>query len=254
MYKVVVMIFGAIFFNMSAMHIKTDWQNAQDYVLLLVQDLVQRDDKNSIVIVPFKTNVLQDGTAKREASETMLSDIALNGVRVCLALNIPQAGKSFLVIDNKVNDYEEDPACFQGLLCKKVDEKIVENKVNRTSTESYESSFIVYNMPYYKHDEKILTWPYGHEFGDLLSGTKKPCLVLIDEDIYNKEKDVLCRQFCGKRKILEYNKELQSYTEYKPSVLPGISFSSAIFWGALITVGLYYIMPSGLAKNFNANL
>jgi hypothetical protein len=229
-------------------------QDAQDHVFILLQDLVRLDNKDSIIIFPIKTNILEDETAKRKKSETVLSDIALNGIRVSLELNIADTGKSFLAIDNKVNDYEEDPACFQGLLCKKVDEKIVKNKVNCTSTESHESSFIVYNMPYYKQDTGCFDWAYGNDLCELIRFRNEPCLVLIDEDIYNKKEDIvdeIYRRFYGKKKVFQYDKNAQKLTEYKPCFLSEIPFPTVIFWAAVAGVGLYYSMSSGLASNLD---
>jgi len=241
MYKMIVMICCTMLFNLSAMQ----KQHETELIHILLQDLVQRDNTNSIVIVPFKTNNLQDKTAKRKASETTLCNIALNGVRVCLGLHIPEPGKAFLLVDNKADNYEENPTHSHAWLCKKEDEKPTKYRIDSSSSAIYDSSFIVYNMPYYKHNEGCFDWAYGDDLCDLISWRDEPCLVLIDEDIYNKKEDTvdeIYRRFYGKKKVLQYDKESQKYTEYEPSLLSAIPFSIKVFWAAVAGVGLYYSM------------
>jgi len=246
--RLIIFISIAPFFGVSAMQQqKSQQQESQDHLFILLQKLVSHDKDNSIIIFPIKTNDLHDTKTKRKKSEEILSDIALNGVRVSLGLITEIAGKSFLVVDNKVDNYEDDPAQLEGWLCRLADKEIIKKSVNSESTESYGASFIVYNMPYYKQNEGCFDWAYGENLCDLLEHRKDACLVLIDEDIYNKKEDIvhaIYRQFYGKKKVLQYDKTYQKLTEYEPGLFSEIPFPTIMFWSALASVGLYCVMQS----------
>lgn len=246
------MICCTMLFNLSAMQ----KQRETDHIHILLQDLVRSNTKNSIVIVPFKTNDLEKGTVKRKTSESVLYSNALNGVRVSLELNIPQSGKAFLLVDNKADNYEENPTHSHAWLCKKVDENPTKYRIACSSSDAYESSFIVYNMPYYKQNKGSFDWAYGEDLCDLICYREEPCLVLIDEDIFNQKEDVvheIYARFYGKKKVLQYDKESQKYTEYEPGLLSAMPFSVMVVWAALATVGLYCLMPSELTAAININ-
>lgn len=252
MYKVVVMISCALFFNISAMK-KYKIQrmlNEEIHILTLLDKLVCSDNKNSIIVFPIKTSALQDERARRKESEEILSDITINGLRMHLQVtNNETAGKAFLILDNKVDDHKKNPVSCRGLLCKKIDGEIIKQEVNYGSREADESSFIIFNMPYYKQGDGCFEWAYAHELFDFLGHREDPCLVFIDENIYNKVDpiDRIYKRFYGKKKNFKYDKFSHNLEEYKPSFLSEISFYEMVGWAALATVGLYYIMPSGPA-------
>ena len=246
-HNMIIMMCCVLFSTISSMQ----KQHETELIHILLQDLVQSDNKNSIVIVPFKTNDLQGGTAKRKESEKILSNIALNGVRVCLELNIPQAGKSFLVVDNKGGNCKKNPTRHsdQGSLCKKAKTGITNDRVNCQTIAAQEASYIIYNMPYYRRDADCFYCAYLDDLYDHLRGRQAPCLAIIDEDVYSREDivDEIYRRFCGKKKILLFDKKFQKYTEYQPSLVSQIGFPIVMTCGVLVMVGLFYLTPSGLA-------
>lgn len=251
MCRIMLILCCALFLNVSAMK----EQSQQDQMWTLVRKLVRPGNEDSIIVFSFKTNTLSDKREKRRESETVLSDIALRGIRLSLLLDTATVGKKFLFVDNKVTHYEKNPACSQGLLVSKgMHGETPKENVSLKSTGSYNSSFIVYNMPYYKQDEGCFNWAYGEDLRDIICYRKEPCLILIDEDIYNKQEDIIdeiYRRFYGKKKILQYDKKSQSLTEYKPCLLSGTLLPTMVLWAAVATVGLYYAMPSGLASSMN---
>ena len=241
-YKIMIVISGALFFHISAMQ---SAQQLQLQVHIVLQKLMNDVGEDSIIIFPVQTGKTYDKQLARKESQKLLSTIALEGVRECLNVKSTVMGTTFLVATNKVDTNETNSTCSdQGVLRKKTSTKIVKKGVCLESWRVNNASFIVYNMPYYNNSEVSFNAAYGRDFFECIDQKKSPCLVLIDEDIYdrNYQEYNIYQLFEGKKKVFVCDRKYGILKKYNPAVFTETSccvFSLGVLCSALLFCGYF---------------
>jgi hypothetical protein len=239
------MILGMFFFELSAMQIEQ--LSLKVHMCALLQCLVKDKDvgENSIIIFPVQTENAKNEQLKRIESQRVLSKIALKGVDTFLNSNSAVTGTTFLIATNRVDINQTDSTCSEhGLLRKKTRTKILKKEVHLDSLNADKASFVVYNMPYYNKNGIGFNGAYGCDFFECIYQKKAPCLVLMDEDIYDHHHQEynMHELFNGNKKIFLYDTKSGILKKYNYPLFTETScciFSFGVLWSALLLCGYF---------------